>query len=90
MDRKWLRQVLSDLAKFGQMGMYIVVPPIIMAILGIWAQKKFNLGSWVILVCIILGLLSAFTSVVKICRGFLVKNTKDDGKNKIISYRKHE
>jgi len=90
MDRSWVKNVLKDLARFGQMGMYIVVPPIIMALLGIWLQKKFQLGSWVILVSIILGLLSAFTSVAKICLGVLAKNTKEEKKNKVISYRKHE
>jgi len=90
MDRKWLGRVIKDLARFGQMGMYVVVPPIIMGLIGIWLQKKFNLGAWVILVSIILGLLSAFTSVAKICLGVLAKNTKEEPKNKVISYRKHE
>lgn len=90
MDRKWLKDALRDIATFGQMGMYVVVPPIMMALLGFWLRKKFGLGSWVIIVAIVMGLLSAFTSIYRLCMGFLAKSTKEDDKNKIKSYRRHE
>ena len=88
-DRKWLREALNNISVYGQMGFTIVVPPVLLCLLGSWLRRKFGLGYWVILVAIIVGLLSAFTTIYRICMDFLAKNTKDDGKNRKISYRKH-
>lgn len=89
MDRKWLREALNYISVYGQIGFSIVVPPILLCLLGFWLRKKFELGSWVIIVALVLGLLSAFTSVYRMCIGFLAKSTKEDKKNRNISYRKH-
>ncbi|MBR0416558.1 MAG: AtpZ/AtpI family protein [Firmicutes bacterium] len=88
-DRKWLREALNNISVYGQMGFTIVVPPVLLCLLGSWLRRKFGLGYWVILVAILVGLLSAFTTIYRICMDFLAKNTKDDGKNRKISYRKH-
>jgi hypothetical protein len=88
-DRKWLREALNNISVYGQMGFTIVVPPVLLCLLGSWLRRKFGLGYWVILVAILVGLLSAFTTIYRICMDFLAKNTKDDSKNRKISYRKH-
>jgi len=88
-DRKWLREALNNISVYGQMGFTIVVPPVLLCILGNWLRNRFDLGPWVIFVAIIVGLLSSFTTIFKICMDFLAKNTKDNDKNRKISYRKH-
>ena len=88
-DRKWLREALNYVSIYGQMGFTIVVPPVLLCLLGMWLRKKLNLGPWVILLAIIIGLLSAFTTIYKLCMQFLAKNTKEEDKNRKISYRKH-
>ena len=88
-DRKWLREALNYISVYGQMGFTIVVPPVLLCLLGMWLRKRFGLGPWVILIAIAVGLLSAFTTIYKLCMQFLAKNTKEDDKNRKISYRKH-
>ncbi len=89
LDRKWLKEALHYISVYGQMGFTIVVPPVLLCLLGMWLRNKFGLGSWVILVAILVGLLSAFTTIYNLCMQFLAKSTKDSNKNRKISYRKH-
>ena len=88
-DRAWLRKALQDVSTFGQMGFTIVVPPILLCMLANWLKKRFDLGYWIILAAIVIGLLSAFTTIAKLCKYFLAKNTKENEKNRNISYQKH-
>ena len=88
-DRKWLREALNNISIYGQMGFTIVVPPVLLCLLANWLRNRFGIGPWIILVAILIGLLSAFTTIYNICMGFLEKNTKDNDKNRKISYRRH-
>ena len=88
-DRKWLREALNNISVYGQMGFTIVVPPVLLCLLGLWLRNKFGLGSWVIVAAIAVGLLSAFTTIYKLCMQFLAKSTKEENKNRKISYRRH-
>ncbi len=89
LDRKWLREALNYVSVYGQMGFTIVVPPVLLCLLGMWLRNRFGLGPWVFFVAIIVGLLSAFTTIYRLCMGFLSKDTKDGDKNRKISYRRH-
>ena len=89
LDRKWLREALNNISIYGQMGFTIVVPPVLLCILANWARNRFGIGPWIVLAAILIGLLSAFTTIYKICMGFLAKQTKKEEKNRKISYRKH-
>ena len=88
-DRKWLREALNNISIYGQMGFTIVVPPVLLCILGNWLRRRFGLGYWVIVAAIVIGLLSAFTTIYRLCMQFLSKDTKDGVKNRKISYRRH-
>ncbi len=46
-----------------QFGLSILFPIGGFLLLGVWLQSKFSLGSWIILLCIILGLLTAVSTV---------------------------
>lgn len=89
MDRSWLRKALQDISTFGQIGFQVVVPPVLLCLLANWLRRKFDLGYWVIFTAIVVGLLSAFTTIYKLCLYFLAKNTKEKDKNRNISYQKH-
>ena len=59
---KKYQDLLKGISYVGQFGFVIVTPPIVMGLLGSWLQKRFGLGGWVMLVCIISGLLAAASS----------------------------
>lgn len=88
-DKAWLRKALQDISMYGQIGFTIVVPPVVLCLIANWLMKRFHIGHWLLIAAIILGILCAFTSIYKICCGFLLKNTKEKDENRKISYRKH-
>ena len=88
-DKAWLRKALQDISAYGQIGFTIVVPPVILCMIANWARRRFGIGHWLLVAAIILGILCAFTSIYKICRAYLLKNTKENEENRKISYRKH-
>ena len=47
---------------FGQLGFTLITPPVVMALLGWWLQSRFGLGTWVMILCLLVGLLCAGTS----------------------------
>lgn len=50
---------LSLLVWLTQLGLSVVVPLIGFVLLGVWLNNRFSLGSWVNVVCVILGLVCA-------------------------------
>lgn len=83
-------KIARMLALFGQLGFTIVTPPVVLAILGQWLQKKFSLGSWVTLIAIILGLLTAAASAVQFWRRVMSAGAKEDQKEKTVVFYRHE
>ena len=59
---KKYQDLLKGIAYVGQFGFTIVSPPIVMALLGSWLQRRLGLGSWIMIVCIVSGLLAAGSS----------------------------
>ena len=57
--------VLRLLATFGQLGFTLITPPVVMALLGWWMQQRFGLGTWIMLVFIVIGLLTSAASAWK-------------------------
>lgn len=55
---------MKNLTFITQFGFSIISPIILMVWLGTFLRDKFNLGDWVVLAAIVLGLISAFTSAV--------------------------
>ena len=47
---------------FGQLGFTLITPPVVMVLLGWWLQSRFGLGTWVMVLCLLVGLLCAGTS----------------------------
>ena len=62
---KTYMQVLRLVVTFGQLGFTLITPPVVMALLGWWLQSRFGLGTWVMLVAIVIGLLTSATSAYK-------------------------
>ena len=58
-------KVLRLIATFGQLGFTLITPPVVMALLGWWLQSRFSLGTWVMLIAIVIGLLTSATSAWK-------------------------
>lgn len=56
---KELVKIARLVALYGQLGFTIVTPPVVMALLGHWLQRRFSLGGWIMAVSLVLGLAAA-------------------------------
>ena len=65
--RSWVK-VAHAISLLGQFGFTFITPPVIMGLLGWWLQSRFGLGTWIMLVCLLLGLMTAFASALTFYR----------------------
>ena len=72
--------VLRYLSSLTQLGLSIAVPPILCIFFGLWLQKKWGVGDWVIVVCLLVGLVSgacSFASFIRTARFRAEKKEND-------------
>ncbi len=72
--------VLRYLSSLTQLGLSIAVPPVLCIFFGLWLQKKWGVGDWVIVVCLLVGIVSgacSFASFVRTARFRAEKKEND-------------
>lgn len=55
---------MSLLMWLSQLGLTVAVPPVLLILLAVWLRDQFGWGTWVIWVCVALGLYCAITGLV--------------------------
>jgi len=86
-------KVLRLIATFGQLGFTLITPPVVMALLGWWLQSRFSLGTWVMLIAIVIGLLTSATSAWKFYLqvvGSEKKKAETENVRQSVTYFTHE
>ena len=74
------KDILQGLSMLTQLGLSIALPPVLCILAGLWVQKKFALGEWVIVVALVVGLVSgacSFASFIRTARYKTKKEEKD-------------
>lgn len=81
---------LSLLMWVGQFGFSVLFPTVVFLMLAVWLQNRWGLGTWVLLVCGILGLMTS-VSTTKACLRSLKKAADDasDRKEPPIAFNDH-
>lgn len=77
-DRNNKAEILRGLSMLTQLGMSIAVPPILCIFFGLWLQRKFSLGDWLIPVCLVVGLISSGCSFASFLRTARYKVKKEE------------
>lgn len=81
---------MTLLVWFTQLGLSVVVPLAGFAWLGVWVRQRFDLGAWVVIVGIVLGIICAVdglrTSLKTMDR--MAKDEKEE--NPPVSFNDHE
>ena len=72
------KDVLRGLSMLTQLGLSIAMPPVLCILFGLWAQKKWALGDWVIVVSLLTGLVSGACSFASFIRTARYKAKKED------------
>ena len=86
-------KIVRLVATFGQLGFSLITPPVVMALLGWWLQSRFGLGTWIMLVCLVVGLLGAASSAYRFLRQVLGADHKkhmEDKTEDTVVYYTHE
>lgn len=61
-------RLLSRISLLTQLGLSIVTPPILAVLFALWLQKRFDVGDWVLLAAILVGIVSGVSSVFSLVR----------------------
>lgn len=83
-------RVLSQFYWITQFGFSLVTPPLMCITLAIWLQKRFELGAWIILLGLFLGLGAAGCTFYSFAQRFAGRKKDKEPKQKEISFRNHE
>ena len=81
---KEMMKIARMLALFGQLGFTIVTPPIVLALLAHWLQKRFSMGSWIMLIAIVLGLVASGCGVWQYYRRITAYEKKQEKEHRSV------
>lgn len=80
----------KDLIWITQLGLSIVVPLFLFTQGSVWLRNRFDLGVWIVILGLVLGLYSAFSAARVFARIYLPKE-KDEKKDvSPISFHEHD
>ncbi len=88
-------KLLKALTLLGQFGFTFITPPVTMGILGWWLQSRFGLGTWIMVVCLLFGLLTSFAGAIRfyrrvIAESFHKDSAEEEPKEKPIVFYRHD
>ena len=73
-----------------QLGISVAVPPVVFIWLGIWLRDRFDLGSWVVILAVIAGVVCALDGLRTSLKA-MEKMTKDKDQEKpLVSFNNHD
>lgn len=70
--------IFHALSYLTQLGLSVAAPPILCVFFGLWLQKKYALGSWVVVVSLLVGLISGACSFASFIRTVRRKTEKEE------------
>ena len=77
----WMKLVRT-VTLLGQFGFTFITPPVVMGLLGWWLQRRFGLETWVMLICLLLGLMTSFAGALRFYRRVMLQLGKKAGAEK--------
>ena len=73
------KEIFQALNSISQLGLSVVISFLLWIFIAMWVRDKFNLGNFVMIIGILLGLGSAVLSFIKFC-GLITPKEKNDEK----------
>ena len=73
------KEIFQALNSISELGLSVVISFLLWIFIAMWIRNKFNLGNFVMIICILLGLGSAVLSFIKFC-GLISPKEKNDEK----------
>lgn len=73
-----------------QLGLSVAVPLGGFLLLALWLRNKFDLGAWIVIVGIILGVICAFEGLMSSLKAMKRMAKKDEEETPPVSFNDHE
>lgn len=82
---------IALLVWFMQLGISVAGPLVLFVLLALWLQHKFQLGSWVVIAAVVIGVISAIDGLRTSLKTLEKLSRKDKEEEKTaLSYNDHE
>lgn len=72
------KKFIQSFTMLTQLGISIVTPPLVCIWLGTVIQRHFSLGTWVVIVGLIVGLLTSVSTAIAFYRRFAAPHNQDE------------
>lgn len=73
-------KILRGVALLTQLGLSVAAPPLLTVWLSQWLQKRFELGAWVTIVGLVVGLISSACGLYQFYKSILRQSERDSEK----------
>ena len=83
-------KIARMIALFGQLGFTIVTPPVVLALGAYALQRRFSLGSWIMLLAIFLGLLASASGAYQFYKQVICLDNKHKKRSETVVFYRHE
>ena len=81
------KEILRGISMLTQLGLSVALPPVLCIFFGLWVQRKWALGDWVIVVSLGVGLVSGACSFASFIRTARYRTAKEEKNNESGSQR---
>lgn len=83
-------KLLRDLSWLTQLGFSLVTPPLVLVWLCSWLQRRFSIGSWLSVVGLLVGIVTAVCTAYQFYASTKKRWEKEPDASHGISFREHE
>ncbi len=70
--------ILTGLAMVSQLGLSVVFPPVAMTLLAAWLNTRYDIGLWLPIAALVVGLLTGCAAFWRTARVWLARNSRPD------------
>ncbi len=70
--------ILTGLAMIGQLGLQVVLPPVALTLLAVWLNSRYDIGLWLPIAALVVGLITGGCSFLQFCRSWLARHAEPD------------
>lgn len=82
-------KLIKAAALLGQFGFSVITPPVFLTLGAWWLQRRFDLGVWIMIAAIAVGILTAVSSGYRMLRRVL-ETPQEEKQSKTVSFYSHE
>lgn len=75
-----LARILSRISLITQLGLSLVTPPLLLTLGALWLQSHCQVGDWILLCAILVGLVSGVCSVWQLVRAEIARENRREAR----------